>query len=245
TVALQVKHRATSLDFSAETDIKQAIRTVTPQYFWIDSNGNAKGPNNLLKRTVYALRHFPRRFNQQEARYDSVLRGLFVFPAQHNSTTCERVKDVAVTLYQDSNQQPKDPHDICVIPIYKLLKLGGPIERGLEFALRKAIQQSRLKEEEQLYDDWGVIIPGLQKADILPLLKNESELEKLKSKDVTYQLLLHRQLETIRHRCSGPVAYLTPHPKGLKKADRFLALREALGRHKKIEESIRERRRDY
>ncbi|KAG5723002.1 hypothetical protein E4T56_gene17370, partial [Termitomyces sp. T112] len=36
TVALQVKHRATSLDFSAETDIKQAIRTVTPQYFWID-----------------------------------------------------------------------------------------------------------------------------------------------------------------------------------------------------------------
>ncbi|KAG5352256.1 hypothetical protein C0989_003087 [Termitomyces sp. Mn162] len=239
TVALQVKQRARSLDFSAEADIKQAIRTVTPQYFWKDQlNGNAKGPNDLLERTVYALRYFPQRFNQQEARYDSVIRGLFVFPAECNRSTCERIKDVAVTLH-------KDPHDICIIPVQKLLELGGPIKRGLEFALKKAMQQSRLKEEEQLYDDWGVIIPGLQKADILPRLKTEFELEKLKSKDLTYQLLLHRRLEAIRHRCSGPVTYSTPHPKGLKRADRLSALKKALGRHNKIEESIHDRRRDY
>ncbi|KNZ78642.1 hypothetical protein J132_11083 [Termitomyces sp. J132] len=241
TVALQVKHRATSLQFSAESDIRDAIRSVTPRFFWKDVNGNAHGPHDILKCTANTLSNFPGRFNPNEAGYSSVLRALFVFPAEFNTTTCHRIKEVAVKLQHDlTSQGLVDRHDICVIPTASLLKLREPIKKGLMFILARAKQHAI--ESRKAASKWNMTQTDTpSKADIISQLKL-SRLSKLKSHELGDQLLFHRQLEAIRAGEGGPVHFLTPHPYDMKKADRLLALRSAIRRYNDNEERLRARR---
>ncbi|KAG6812090.1 hypothetical protein H0H92_004390 [Tricholoma furcatifolium] len=225
TVALQVKLRASTAKQISKVDILKAIRSVTPEYLWINKNGKPFAPKEFpglhSNRTCEALDWLPCRFKPHEPGYHSLIRGIFAFAAYPNDDFVEKVLRVAKEKRKDLD--PK--HDLFVIPSRYLKQLTRELNpaHGLERWEMGMVQQSEesgeykrlresLKKAEKPWKTASTFLP-LEQVN-KRIVRDLVELEKMEMGELGWQLDLHRRREVLRFKKRGghpcDIQYITP-----------------------------------
>ncbi|KAG6807754.1 hypothetical protein H0H92_006488 [Tricholoma furcatifolium] len=129
TVALQIKLKPDYESFP-KSKILEAIRTVTPQFFWTNENGTvySHATHPLLhKNTWNLLKNHPNRFDPydthdpQKDHFYGLLRRVSAYPATPNDETCKNIVSLAQT-----GPSVQDVHEMSVIPTAKLFEGRSP-----------------------------------------------------------------------------------------------------------------------
>ncbi|KAG6844459.1 hypothetical protein H0H87_006742 [Tephrocybe sp. NHM501043] len=244
TVALQVKLRSTTEDFPP-SDILQAIRTCTPDFFWLNKNQKifknktaAFNGDDIHTATIKALDDLPGRFFPQEPNYHSILRCLFVYPAVPNQSTCQRILQVAT-------QSASDSHELSVLPVTSIQKLSDAVMKATGFHesrrlnARSAAKAAKRDTKSSPYPTLKAI-QELTSTEIVPdLVLRDDDVSSLDPAGLLHQLRLHRRLDSIRHLRRGPIEYATPDGEFIdrKNATQLMDAVRAAARRYEMEES--------
>ncbi|KAG6855963.1 hypothetical protein H0H87_008977 [Tephrocybe sp. NHM501043] len=181
-------------------------------------------PLNLQDQTTNALEALSNRFNSSKTNYYSVLRALYVYPAVNDDQTCTKLLDIAGELEDD-------PHEISIISNSDFKESSPIIKRANEKHERQVKTEAKKKQRRMPYPSNNRIPNTKSKITSKLVLQN---LEDLSRRQLSFQLLLHRQLEALAWGGStGPVPYLTRDPRDPELRSRVarLELRKAVDRY--------------